>query len=187
MAARALSHRRRDPRRSPPGDRSLCRPSSSASPEPPRAHSPRQDSSHSSCQDPRRERRRRARDGHPGSRQEPHRRGIRRPPLRPAEPRRARRDVAGHRRRTRQGAVIRRADASFSTTPTSHVRRGATRSRLRAGTESRRGASGSTRRSRTRRSTSSSGCSSALAHSPLPGSFERGGDSSRACSRRPRR
>ncbi len=52
---------------------------------------------------------RRRRHGHPRRREEPCRRGIRRPWLPPPQPRRARRILARARRRTRRGAVLRRS------------------------------------------------------------------------------
>ena len=77
---------------------------------------------------------------------------------------------------------------SCSTTPTSRARRGATWSRRPRGTGSRRGASGSTRRSPRRRSISSSGCSSGFGSLPGSGGAAGAGAArARACSRRRRR
>ncbi len=95
----------------------------------------------------RRRRRGRGRDGHPRSREEPARRGVRRPRLPAPQPRRARRVAARARRRARRAARVGRAPGR----PRQHLphpRRAQLRDR---GGEpawaSRCGASGSTRRS----------------------------------------
>ena len=98
---------------------------------------------------------------------------LRRARLPPAQPRRARRLAARARRRARRGALVRRPAGR----PRQHVphARGA-ELRDRGGEPARRsrcGASGSTRRSPRRRSTSSSGCSTASARSRRPESCGR--------------
>ena len=171
MAARALARRGRDPRRAAPGDRALGRPrrerSTSTTADAGGAR-PRVRRCADRLRRPGRAARRRGRrprHGHPGSRQEPRRRGVRRPRLRPAQPRRARRLAARARRRARRAARVGRP----ARRPRQHVphARGAELRDRGGGTPraSRRAASGSTRRSRRRRSTSSSGCSSASARS----------------------
>ena len=97
---------------------------------------------------------------------------LRRPGLRPAQPRRARRHPARAGRRARRGAGVgRAAGRARQHVPLARVAelrdrgRGPARGRRRA-------ASGSTRRSPRRRSTSSSGCSSASARSRRPRSCE---------------
>ena len=162
LAARALARRRRDPGRPSPGDGALRAPAAAAARarrRRPRRRSPRAfGGARASSREPADAQRARARcvarDGHPGSRQEPHRRGVRRARLRPPQPRRARRLAPRARGGARRGARV----GHPAGRPRQHVpharSRGATWSRRPRGTGSRRAASGSTRRSRRRRSTS---------------------------------
>ena len=171
MGARALTRGRCDPRRSASGDRALgssCRNAHARGRRPscPRRRV-RRAAPGPSAVAPAHDRRRGGspRDGHPRSGQEPRRRGVRRPGLRPSQPRRARRLAACARRRARRRAGV----GGSANRPRQHVPdahgeelRGRDGAR---GTGSRRAASGSTRRWRRRRSTSSSGCSSGSARS----------------------
>ena len=167
VAARSLLRRGRDSGSTPPGDRSFGRIRCDTRPgrggtNNARARA-RRGSFRTAQANAERRRRRGRRHGHPGSREEPRCRGVRRSRLSAPQPRRARRLACARSQASSTTRSPPARDALSSTTRISRAPRAATSSTRRAGTPWRRDACGSTHRSRRLRSISSSGCSIASA------------------------